>query len=212
MSDETANRFAGTSDSGGHSGRSRSEPAPLQSRAKFLQNWDWSSVTQINGGLCKRGRAQRGINSETHAAVAEEWEKYRTSTLTLLETFQFLKSCHRRAPFLFFNGNTFAEIGRALANALFSDLAFHRRKETAAAVAHFVTGVLDEKLMIEAIESLSKTVDWKPGDRVKTLRGSLHGKILRVLDDGRIVWQPEGTDSELTGLPGNLCADNKKKD
>jgi hypothetical protein len=66
--------------------------------------------------------------------------------------------------------------------------------------------------MIEAIESLSKTVDWKPGDRVKTLRGSLHGKILRVLDDGRIVWQPEGTDSELTGLPGNLCADNKKKD
>jgi hypothetical protein len=32
--------------------------------------------------------------------------------LTLLETFQFLKSCHRRAPFLFFNGNTFAEIGR----------------------------------------------------------------------------------------------------
>ena len=62
-------------------------------------------------------------------------------------------------------------------------------------------------MMIDAIETLSATADWKPGDRVKTLRGSLHGKILRVLKDGRIVWQPNGTDSELTALPESLCAD-----
>jgi hypothetical protein len=209
MSDETAIGPAGAPDGGGHSQRSRSQPAPLQSRAKFLENWNWSSVTQINGGLCERGRAQRGINQETHAAVAEEWEKFRTSELSLLETFQFLKSCHRRAPFLVFNGNTFAEIGRALATALFSDLAFHRRKEASSSVAHFITGVLDEQLMIDAVESLSATADWKPGDRVKTLRGSLRGKILRVLEDGKIVWQPEGTKSELTALPESLCADKK---
>ena len=118
MSDETAIGPAGAPDSGGHPQRGRGEPAPLQSRAKFLQNWNWLSVTQINGGLCERGRAQRGINPETHAAAAEEWEKRRAAELTLLETFQFLRSCHRRAPFLFYNGNTFAEIGRALANAL----------------------------------------------------------------------------------------------
>jgi hypothetical protein len=211
MNDETATGPAGTPDGGRHSQRSRGQPAPLQSRAKFLENWNWLSVTQINGGLCERGRAQRGINKETHAAVAEEWEKRRTSELTLLETFQFLKSCHRRAPFLFFNGNTFAEIGRALANALFSDLAFHRRKEASSAVAHFITGVLDENMMIEAVDMLSATADWKAGDRVKTLRGSLHGKILRVLKDGRIVWQPDGTTSELTALPEGLCADKKEK-
>jgi hypothetical protein len=211
MSDETAIGPAGTSDGGGHPQRGRGQPAPLQSRANFLENWNWSSVTQINGGLCERGRAQRGINSETHAAVAEEWEKRRTSELTLLETFQFLKSCHRRAPFLFFNGNTFAEIGRALANALFSDLAFHRRKEASSAAAHFITGVLEENLMIDAVETLSATADWKPGDRVKTLRGSLHGKILRILKDGKIVWQPDGTASELAALPESLCADEKRK-
>jgi hypothetical protein len=189
MSDETAIGPAGAPYGGGHPQRGRSQPAPLQSRAKFLQNWDWSSVTQINGGLCERGRAQRGVNSETHAAVAEEWEKRRAADLTLLETCQFLKSCHRRAPFLFFNGNTFAEIGRALATALFSDLPFQRRKEASSAVAHFITGVLDEELMIEAIDTLSQTADWKPGDRVKTLRGSLRGKIVRLLDNGQIVWQ-----------------------
>jgi hypothetical protein len=90
MSDETANRSAGASDGGGHSARSRREPAPLQSRAKFLQNWDWPSVAQINGGLCERGGAQRGINSETHAAIAEEWEKRRVAELSLLEAFEFL--------------------------------------------------------------------------------------------------------------------------
>jgi hypothetical protein len=211
MNDEIATGSAKAPDGGGRSRGSRSEPAPLQSRAKFLENWDWFSVAQINGGLCERGRAQRGINTETHAAVAEEWEKRRVSTLTLLDTFKFLKSCHRRAPFLFFNGNTFAEIGRALANALFSNFPFHRRKETSSAIAHFITGVLEEQLMIEIVESLSKTTHWKPGDRVKTLRGSSRGVIVRVNHDGRVVWKPDGAQNELSAMEDTLCADDKKK-
>jgi hypothetical protein len=63
--------------------------------------------------------------------------------------------------------------------------------------------------MAEIVESLSETADWKPGDRVKTLRGSLRGVIVRMLDDGRIVWQPDGTKSELITLPESLCADGK---
>lgn len=208
MSDETANRSTGAPDGSGHSGGGDGEPAPLQARAYFLQNWSWASVTQIHDGLCERGRAQRGINPETHATAQAEWEQKRLAELTLLETFQFLKSCHRRAPFLFFNGNTFAEIGRALAIALFSDLSFHRRKEASSAVAHFITGVLEQELMESAIETLCQSSDWKPGDRVKTLRGSLHGVILRVLEDGRVVWKPEGTETELSGLPESLCRDD----
>jgi hypothetical protein len=211
MNDETAIGSAGAPDGLGRAGRGRRESAPLQSRAKFLENWDWPSVTQINGGLCERGHAQRGVNSETHAAVAEEWERNRAAKLTLLECFQFLKSCHRRAPFLFFNGNTFAEIGRALANAIFSDLPFLRRKEASSAVAHFITGVLDQHLMIDAIASLSRTAAWKPGDRVRTMRGLLRGVIIRVRDDGRVVWKPDGTQSELTAMPDNLCAEDKKE-
>ena len=65
--------------------------------------------------------------------------------------------------------------------------------------------------MAEIIESLSETAPWKPGDRVKTLRGSLLGVIVRILEDGRVVWQPDGTKSELMTLPESLCADGKKK-
>jgi hypothetical protein len=129
--------------------------------------------------------------------------------LSLLETFQFLKSCHRRAPFLFFNGNTFAEIGRALATALFADLKFQRRKEASSAVAHFITGVLEEEMMLAAIESLCQSTNFTVGDRVKTLRGSAHGVIKRILGDGRVVWQPEGTQSELTALPESLLREKK---
>jgi hypothetical protein len=208
MEDESAIRPAEAVDGGGHSSGSRGEPAPLQSRANFLQNWNWASVTQINGGLCERGRAQRGINSETHASVAQEWERRRASELTLLETFQFLQSCHRRSPFLFFNGNTFAEIGRALSTALFSSLPFQRRKEASSAVAHFVTGALPEETMIEIVDSLSEAADWTPGDRVKTLRGSLRGTIVRVMKDGRVVWTPDGTRNELTSLPESLVRED----
>jgi len=77
------------------------------------------------------------------------------------------------------------------------------------AVAHYIAGVLPWDAMAEIVESLSETADWKPGDRVKTLRGSLRGVIVRMLDDGRIVWQPDGTKSELITLPESLCADGK---
>jgi hypothetical protein len=208
MGDETANRPAEAPDGRGHPGGGEGEPAPLQSRSHFLQNRDWASVTQINAGLCQRGGAQHGINTETHQAVAEDWERIRSSEITLLETLQLLRSCHRRAPFLFFNGNTFAEIGRALITALLADLPLLRRKETASAAAHFVTGVLDQESMENAFASLLKVVQFAPGQRVKTLRGSLHGVIVRILDDGRVAWRPDGASTELIALPESLAPDD----
>ena len=94
---------------------------------------------------------------------------------------------------------------------MFSDLPFRRRKEAASAAAHFITGVLAEEMLIAAIDSLCRAADWKPGDRVKTLRGSLHGVIVRILKDGRVVWKPDGADSELTALPESLCAEAKRQ-
>jgi hypothetical protein len=122
-----------------------------------------------------------------------------------------LRQCHRRAPFLFFNGNTFAEVGRTTVDVVFAELSTSRRREVMSAVAHYIAGVLPWEAMKDIVESLSETADWKPGDRVKTLRGSLHGKILRSLEDSRIVWQPNGTTSELTALRESLCLDKKAR-
>ena len=88
---------------------------------------------------------------------------------------------------------------------VFADLSTGRRREVMSAVAHYIAGVLPWDAMVGIIESLSESADWKPGDRVKTLRGSTHGVVVRLLDDGRVVWRPHGTESELTGLPESLA-------
>jgi hypothetical protein len=142
MSDETPIRSVGTTDGGGHLRGSGSVGSPLQTRAAFLKNWDWLVVVSINRRACERGSAQHGINSEAGAACAAEWETLRHQSLTLAETFDRLRGFHRQAPFLFFNGNTFATLGRELSFALFSDLVPGRRREIGSAVAHYIARLI----------------------------------------------------------------------
>ncbi|HEU0011844.1 MAG TPA: hypothetical protein VFT34_18665 [Verrucomicrobiae bacterium] len=88
--------------------------------------------------------------------------------------------------------------------ALFSSLPAVRQREVASAIAHYIAGVLDRESMVELVESLCASVELKAGDRVKTLRGSTRGVILRLLEDGRVAWRPDGSRSELTALPESL--------
>jgi hypothetical protein len=62
--------------------------------------------------------------------------------------------------------------------------------------------------MTSSVEGLCEAVDFKPGDRVKTMRGSMNGTILRVLEDGRVVWRAD-SGAELTGLPESLMREPK---
>ena len=59
--------------------------------------------------------------------------------------------------------------------------------------------------MVNMVDSLSEAADWTDGDRVKTLRGTLRGVIVRIQKDGRVVWKPDGAANELTALPESLC-------
>jgi len=58
-------------------------------------------------------------NSETYERVRQRWEEHCPRELTLGDTLDFLLECHRSAPFLFFNGNTFGEIARRIVDAIF---------------------------------------------------------------------------------------------
>jgi len=203
MDDETQVRSGRQSDAGDGASGSAGEPASLQGRAPFLKNWDWQSVVRLNERLCGSGRAQHGKNSETHAACQKEWGEGVQNQRTLLETLDWLRSYHRKAPFLFFNGNTFAEIARTLTDAIFAEFSVIRRREAASLAAHYVAGVLDRDAVIPALISLAEKADFKPGDRVKTLRGSMSGTIVRILKDGRVKWKTD-SDAELTALPESL--------
>jgi hypothetical protein len=207
MDDEAALGSAGASDRRGHPGGSSGQQSPLQARAAFLKNRSWELVIGLNRGACARGGAQHGFNRETQGACASQWAEKQKQILTLAETVEFLRQCHRCAPFLFFNGNTFADVARQITAAVFADLSTGRRREVMSAVAHYIAGVLPWEATVGIVESLVESSDWKVGDRVKTLRGSLHGVIVRVLQDGRVVWKPTGAADDLTALPESLCRD-----
>jgi len=204
MADEIAAGLAGAPEGEGHPQGSGGLGSPLQARAAFVKNWDWQSIVGINRGACQRGGAQHGINSETGSACAQEWKTLRSQILTLAETLDQLRGFHRKAPFLFFNGNTLPTIGRELAFALFSDLVPGGKREVGSAVAHYIAGVLDRESMVEIVESLSQAAEFKPGVRVKTLRGSTRGVIVRVRGDGRVAWRPDQSQTELVALPESM--------
>ena len=168
MPDETPARSFETPDGGRHSRGGGEGGSPLQARAAFVENWDWESVTRINRGACARGGAQHGINPEAGGACAEGWERQRHAVVTPGETLDFLKSCHRQAPFLFFNGNTFSFIGRELALVLFSDLPPVRKKEIAsAACAHLI---LSPRLWIQG--KAATTSHAEPGNILAEIQSS----------------------------------------
>jgi len=211
MHDESSDGSAEIRHAGGGAEGSAREQSPLQARAAFLANWSWQSVIRHNQGACARGRAQHGTNSESAAAVGREWDEARQVESSLGETLDYLRTCHKRAPFLFFNGNTFADIARTFADYLFAELPPGRRRQATSAIAHYVAGVLDRDSMAAILRDLCEKADFKPGDRVRTLRGSTRGVIERLLDDGRVVWRPDGASSTLTSLPESLLWEPRGK-
>ncbi len=204
MSNEASSGPSEATDGGGHLVGGGSECSPLQARAAFLENWDWQSIVGINERTCRRGGSQHGVNSETGAACAAEWRLLHQNELSLGETFDALRTFHRKAPFLFLNGNTFSFVGRELTLALFSDLPPLRKREVASAIAHYIAGVLGREEMVSLVDDLSRSADLTAGTRVKTLKGSLRGVIVRVLEDGRVSWRPDGGVGELLCLPESL--------
>jgi hypothetical protein len=58
--------------------------------------------------------------------------------------------------------------------------------------------------MASIVISLCAAAELKQGDRVRTFRGSGRGVIVRVLEDGRVVWRSDNSESELIALPESL--------
>ncbi|MBI5801133.1 MAG: hypothetical protein HZA92_10500 [Verrucomicrobia bacterium] len=78
-----------------------------------------------------------------------------------------------------------------------------RQREIASAAAHYIAGVMDREAMFALIDTLAQSTEFKPGDRVQTLRGSARGVVIRTAADGRIVWRLDGG-GELMALPEDL--------
>lgn len=84
----------------------------------WLRDVPWEAVIELNRALCSAGGYQHGLTREGRQTAAEAWADLSGTPLEFADLCMRLREFHRRAPFLFYNGNTFAAIARQLVSEL----------------------------------------------------------------------------------------------
>jgi hypothetical protein len=76
----------------------------------WLADFTWDIVTAQNAVLCAAKNALHKPTSDGHAKTKALWDLLHPQVMRLDEAVDLCRKCHRRAPFCFCNGYTFASI------------------------------------------------------------------------------------------------------
>lgn len=110
---------------------------------EWLADYSWDFVTAQNAMLCEAKRALHKPTSEGHEPTRALWESRHGQAMTLEEAVNLCRSCHRLAPFCFYNGNTFTAIIRDVVRSL--NLPADQAVVVRSLAGHIVAGVASEE-------------------------------------------------------------------
>jgi hypothetical protein len=127
----------------------------MGSKREWLARYSWEFVTAQNLLLCEAKGVLHKPTSDGYDATRRLWETRHIEPMELHEAVDLCRTCHRMAPFCFYNGNTFAAIIRDVINlmhlapeqsVIFRSLAGHivagvAGKEEEEAFRHFCTSL-----------------------------------------------------------------------
>jgi hypothetical protein len=120
----------------------------------WLKDWPWQTVVVINAGLCQEKKALHKPTSDGYAPAQKLWESARSRELTLRETLDICRRCHQLAPFCFYNGNTFAAIGRTLIQDILKKLPPLQAHALRSVVGHYIAGTAGADELARVLEDL----------------------------------------------------------
>jgi hypothetical protein len=120
----------------------------------WLKDWPWETAVAINAGLCKEKNALHKPTSDGYDSAKKIWESARDRELTLRETLDLCRKCHKLAPFCFYNGNTFAAIGRTIIQETLQKLPPVKAHNFRSVVGHYIAGTIGSKEMTDALAGL----------------------------------------------------------
>jgi hypothetical protein len=106
----------------------------------WLEDWPWQTAVVINEGLCKEKKTLHKPTSDGYGPAQKLWESARQRELTLRETLDICRRCHQLAPFCFYNGNTFAAIGRTMIQVILRPLPPAQAHTLRSVVGHYIAG------------------------------------------------------------------------
>jgi hypothetical protein len=114
----------------------------------------WSAVENLNSVVCQKGKYQAGRTSDGYEAARELWNRSHEAEMTVVETADLCRQCHRLAPFLFLNGNTFASVAKVALEAAFSNLSAVAMQTCRTAVGHYVAGTISTEELLPLLCSV----------------------------------------------------------
>ena len=120
----------------------------------WLEDWPWDSVVTINAGLCKKRNALHKPTSEGHDLAKKIWEESRLIHLSLRRTLEICRRCHKLSPFCFYNGNTFAAIGRIIIQDVLRKMPPVKAQAVRSVVGHYIAGTAGEDELDQALAEL----------------------------------------------------------
>ena len=134
-------------------------PRPLlkgmSKESAWLAPFSWEMVVAQNAVLCAAKNALHKPTSDGYEAAKEQWESFHCRSTTLFDAIDFLRRCHRAAPFCFYNGNTFASIAVVVVNHL--DLDATETAVVRSLACHIVAGVAGDE-EVEALREFSESL------------------------------------------------------
>ncbi|MGH7950810.1 MAG: hypothetical protein ACREFE_02670 [Limisphaerales bacterium] len=123
-------------------------------KKRWLANWPWQTAVTINAALCKEKNALHKPTSDGYDSARKIWEAARDSELTLREVFDLCRKCHKLAPFCFYNGNTFAAIGRTIIQDILQKMSPVKAHNFRSVVGHYIAGTIGSKEMTDVLADL----------------------------------------------------------
>ena len=123
-------------------------------KKRWLKDWPWETVVTINSGLCQEKSALHKPTSDGYEPAKKLWEQSHSRELTLKDTFDICRQCHKLSPFCFYNGNTFAAIGRTLIQDMLPKMQPEKAHSFRSVVGHYIAGTAGEDELSKALESL----------------------------------------------------------
>jgi hypothetical protein len=120
----------------------------------WLKDWPWKTVVSINAALCKEKKALHKPTSDGYDSAKKVWDSARDCELTLREALDLCRKCHKLAPFCFYNGNTFAAIGRTIIQGILQKLPADKAHNFRSLAGHYIAGTIGPKEMTNALADL----------------------------------------------------------
>jgi hypothetical protein len=125
-------------------------------KKNWLKDWPWETVIAINAALCKEKKALHKPTSDGYGPAKKIWDSAREHELTLREMLDLCRKCHQLAPFCFYNGNTFAAIGRTIIQEILQKMPPARAHNFRSVVGHYIAGTIGTKEIAAALADIER--------------------------------------------------------